>query len=157
MDTTVLREQLKRHEGTGPMRAGRHLPYLDCCGKPWRQCRCLDKGRLTIGYGRNIEDVGISADEATLLLEHDIDAVVVDLTTGFTWFASLNAARKAAIANMRFQLGPAGFRGFKATIAALARGDFATATRQILASKYGTVDAPARAAELAHMVETGQV
>ncbi|HAC30701.1 MAG TPA: lysozyme, partial [Marinobacter hydrocarbonoclasticus] len=55
MDRNLLKTQLKRHEGL------RLKPYLDTASSP----------RLTIGYGRNLEDVGISRDEADFMLDND--------------------------------------------------------------------------------------
>ena len=51
----------KRHEGTGPMQNGRLMPYHDSVGK------------LTIGYGRNIEDTGVTPEEALYLLQNDLE------------------------------------------------------------------------------------
>lgn len=48
----TIQHQLIRHEGE------RLKPYMDCCGKSWRDCQCIDKGKLTIGVGRNLADVG---------------------------------------------------------------------------------------------------
>jgi lysozyme len=36
-------------------------------------------GKLTIGYGRNLDDRGISEDEAGFMLDNDIDLVVAEL------------------------------------------------------------------------------
>ena len=51
---TELIEQLKRHEGI------KLTPY-----------KCTSD-KLTIGVGRNLEDVGISEQEAEMLLQNDI-------------------------------------------------------------------------------------
>ena len=59
MNDEVLQEVrplIARHEGL------RLTPY-HCTG-----------GKLTIGYGRNLDDVGISRSEAEILREHDIQA-----------------------------------------------------------------------------------
>ena len=50
---------LKRHEGL------RLKPYQDTIGK------------LTIGYGRNLDDRGISKEEAEYLLRNDISRVKI--------------------------------------------------------------------------------
>ena len=100
-----LRAQLLLHEGL------RRFPYVDTVGK------------LTIGVGRNITDVGISETEAMYLLVNDIDACIRDLAT-FTWFPELDPIRQRVLVDMRFNLGPSRFRGFKNTLVAVARGDF---------------------------------
>lgn len=128
-------EQLIRHEGL------RLFPYRDSVGK------------LTIGVGRNLTDVGISRDEALTLLAADVVEASNDLAS-FPWFRSLSEARRRALIDMRFNLGATGFRGFRATLAALASGDYAKAAAQMRHSKwYGQVGR--RGEALARMVETG--
>ena len=130
-------------EGSGPMRQGRHFPYK-CPADKW-----------TIGYGRNIEDVGISSEEARDLLDHDILACLSDLSS-FAWFAGLDPVRQRALCDMRFQLGTQGFRGFSKMIAALVLGDFVAAAEQARDSKWAREDSPARAATIAAMLDTGR-
>ena len=54
MDLRIVTEQIIRHEGF------RNKPY-----------KCT-ANKLTIGYGRNIEDNGITKTEASVLLKNDI-------------------------------------------------------------------------------------
>lgn len=131
-----LRLQIEAHEGY------RAKPY-----------RC-SANKLTIGYGRNIEDVGIDRDEARYLLERDINRCLADLSQ-FQWFYKLNPIRQRAIVDMRFQLGPGKFRGFTTMLEALARADYAAAATAALDSKWAQLDTPARAAEIAEMLRTG--
>jgi len=56
-------DMIKRHEGERKNSAGRHIPY-----------RC-PANKLTIGWGRNIEERGISNAEAVMLAENDIAPV----------------------------------------------------------------------------------
>lgn len=135
-DREKLKLQLMRHEGI------RLKPYLDTVGK-W-----------TIGVGRNLSDVGISHDEAQFLLENDIDACVRDCAT-FPWFADLDPVRQRVIVDMRFNLGPSKLRGFTNTLAAVGRGDYAQATRGMLASKWAK-QVKGRAVRLAEMMRTGK-
>jgi lysozyme len=127
-ERNALREQLMLNEGYRP--------------KPYR----CSAGKLTIGHGRNLEDVGIDSDEARYLLDKDITRCIADLST-FPWFEGLDAGRTRALLDMRFQLGPSGFRGFKKMIAALERNDFATAAREAADSKWASSDSPRRAAK----------
>ncbi|HEX7796067.1 MAG TPA: glycoside hydrolase family protein [Vicinamibacterales bacterium] len=87
-------------------------------------------GVPTIGVGRNVRDKGLSSDEAFLLLDHDIDESVHDLTS-FAWFPNLSAVRQRVIVNMRFNLGPIRFREFKTMIHCLAIGDIDGAANEI--------------------------
>lgn len=137
-----LTEMLKRHEGTGPVRNGRMMPYRD------------SEGLLTIGYGRCIERVGISMVEGEVLLEHDIRRAQSDCLRSFPWFSSLNEARQAVVVSMVFNLGLAGFRGFRKTIALLERGDYFAAADEMLDSKWAR-QVGFRADELAEIMRSG--
>ena len=136
-DRAALREQLALHEGYRP--------------KPYR----CTAGKLTIGHGRNLDDVGIDGDEARYLLEKDITRCLADLAE-FHWFHQLDAVRQRALIDMRFQLGPAGFRGFRKMIAALERRDFDTAAIQAADSKWASRDTPRRAAKVIQMLKSGE-
>lgn len=130
-----LIDQLVLHEGL------RLKPYTDTVGK------------LTIGVGRNLTDVGISEEEAHVLLDHDLDQCVADLAT-FDWFHRLDAIRQRVLIDMRFNLGPSRFRAFKQTLAAVASGDYVKASDSMLKSKWSQ-QVGQRARTLARMMATG--
>lgn len=111
-------EQLKLDEGK--------------CLKPY-QCSA---NKMTIGYGRNIEDNGITEEEADYLLMNDIKRVQKELRANFEWFNMLNASRQGALINMCFNLGITRLLGFKKMIAALEIGDYQEAANQMLDSKW---------------------
>lgn len=117
-DPATLRADLVRDEGI------RLKPY-----------RCT-AGKLTIGVGRNLDDVGISEDEAYLLLDHDIAACVADLDRALPWWGTLSEARQRALLNMRFNLGLSRLLGFKQMLTALQQGDYQTAAAQALDSQW---------------------
>lgn len=132
---TSLRDMIMAHEGL------KLKPY-----------RCT-KGKLTIGYGRNLEDVGITREEAEILLDHDI-AKARRQAEGFAWFASLSPNRQNVVVSMIFNLGLDGFWGFKKIIEALERGNFVRAAVEMLSSKWaGQVGRRAR--ELAELMRRG--
>lgn len=110
-------------------------------------------GVTTIGVGRNLDDVGLSEDEIDYLLSNDIERVEKDLQS-FPWWHGLDPVRQVALANLRFQLGPGRFRGFKKMIAALQRGDYEKASYHLLDSKYAT-QTPNRAKRIAHKLRFG--
>ena len=93
-------------------------------------------GKMTIGYGRNIEDNGISEEEADYLLMNDIKRVQKELRANFEWFGLLSTARQGALINMCFNLGITRLLGFKKMIAALEMGDYQEAANQMLDSKW---------------------
>ncbi len=112
-----IREQLIKHEGL------RLKPYKDSLGI------------YTIGVGRNLDDVGISEDEALYLLDNDI-ANVEEQCSHFAWFSDLSLIRKQVIIDMVFNLGLTRFLKFKKTISYLSIGDFKSAAKEMLDSKW---------------------
>jgi lysozyme len=125
---------LKRHEGF------RNFPYEDTVGK------------LTIGFGRNLEDVGISKKEAEILLINDINKAIEDLISVLPESTTYGNSRFNALADMMFNLGKTKFRGFKKMIAALQSRDFKKAAEEMMDSKWAK-QVGYRAKELARMVE----
>lgn len=105
----IATEMLKMHEGL------RLKPY-----------RCTG-GRLTIGYGRNIEDRGISIWEAEYLLKEDIKLSETYLKNIFPKFYSFSDNRKAALIDMIFNLGVLRFKAFTNMIKAINQDDWEAA------------------------------
>jgi lysozyme len=95
----TLRDALKRDEGF------RAYPYLDCCGRRWRECRCPIRGKLTIGYGRNLDDVPLSPEEGGVLLDTDIARATGGVHGMLPWSQALDPARHDALVNIAFNLG----------------------------------------------------
>ena len=136
-DRERLLEQLRADEGFG-----RH-PYRDTVGK------------LTIGYGRNLDDVGLSEAEARFLLDNDITVAVDAVFTRLPWHVHLNAARRAVLYAMAFNLGIGGVLKFRKMLAAAEASDCVGAAREMLDSKWaGQVGDRAR--RLAEQMETGR-
>ncbi len=103
--------------------------------KPYR----CPAGKLTIGIGRNLEDKGISENEALYLLNNDISACIADLQKLFTdaeSFENLPENVQAVLVDMHFNLGAAGFRNFKKMIKAVKENDFAQAALEMQDSKW---------------------
>lgn len=115
--------------------------------------RC-SAGKLTIGYGTNLDD-GLDDAEAMFLLEHRALRAELDCRQTFPWFATLDARRQGVLIQLRYQLGLAGLLGFRQMLAAIAAGDFVTAAADLLDSKLARVDAPARAQRLAAALRRG--
>jgi lysozyme len=107
------------------------------------------KGIWTIGVGRNLQDVGLTKDEALYLLDNDIKRIVNDCLQEFPWFSELSENRQYAIIDIVFNCGLAGFKQFKRCIAAIERDDWASAAMEIMDSAL----APQRAADLAMMMK----
>ena len=92
-------------------------------------------GKLTIGVGRNLEDKGITKNEALFLLQNDIAECRNDLRN-FWWFKNLDPIRQKVLIDMRLNLGATGFRQFKKMIACLEVGDYAGASDQMMDSRW---------------------
>lgn len=137
-----LIEMLKRDEGTGPIENGRFLPY-----------RC-SAGYMTIGYGRNIEERGISSDEAELLLSDDVASVIKECHQ-FDWYAALDEVRQVVVCNMVYNIGINRFKGFKKTIGYIKHKKYDEAAIEMLDSKWASQVGP-RATRLSNMMKTGE-
>jgi lysozyme len=152
MDATsfeLLKQELQRDEA----KLGK--PAL----KPYRD----SVGKLTIGYGRNLDDVGIMPFEADDLLEHDIVACIGALSTRLApWFDKLDDVRQRALINMSF-MGVDKLLGFVRMLEALRNaartGDqrfYDLAADELMDSKYAR-QVGQRAVRLAHMIRKGTV
>lgn len=100
--------------------------------KPYRDT----VGKLTIGVGRNLDDVGISEAEAATLLESDIARTAKALDLNLPWWITLSEERQRVMLNMAFNMGIRGLLGFKNTLAAIQAGKFEDAANGMLASKW---------------------
>lgn len=126
---------LQRHEGL------RLKPY---------ECTA---GKLSIGYGRNLDDMGISEVEAMAMLRNDIEQCYRELEI-FSWFSDLDQVRQEALVDMLFNLGLPTFLEFKKTLKYVAEHRWSMASAEMLNSKWAR-QVGNRAEELAYMIETG--
>ena len=111
-------ERVKKHEGL----------RLKCY-------RCT-AGKLTIGYGRNLDDVGISKEEAEVLLESDVKVAEQELINACPWVASISRRRFYVLVEMVFNLGIARFKQFKNMLTACQNGEWNKAAEQALDSAW---------------------
>ena len=137
MNTEALTAELIRDEGI------RLKPYRD------------SRGKLSIGAGRNLDDEGITRDEAMFLLHNDILAHLEDLDRRLPWWRRLDEVRQRVLANMCFNLGIERLLGFKRMLAALERGDYETAAFEMADSDWDR-EVKARADRLEEMMRTGR-
>lgn len=112
--------------------------------------------KLSIGVGRNLEDVGISETEALMLLKNDIKRVCLETERAFPWLSKLGPARQMVILSMAFNMGIEKLLEFKHMIAALQAGDYTKASDQMLASVWAS-QVKKRAVELAVMMKLGEL
>lgn len=121
----------------------RKFPYKDSVGK------------LTIGYGHNLDDKGVTKEQAEWLLRDDL-AEVVDVMADVSWFRELDCVRQYVVLNMAFNLGVPKFYQFKKTIEAIRKGDWNVAADEMLDSKWAT-QVGGRAYRLAEAMRTGEL
>lgn len=127
---------VRRHEGF------RAKPYRDTTG------------HLSIGFGRNLDDVGITYEEATQLLQNDISRTSRALRYALPWVVKMDSVRAAALIDMAF-MGVGTLLTFKKFLAALQAGDYETAAKEMLDSLWAR-QVKGRAVELAAMIRTGE-
>ena len=135
-DRRELRASVMRHEGL------RLTPYHDTVGK------------ITIGYGRNLADVGITRAEASTLLDHDLERAELDARKALPWVDQLNGVRQAVVIEMCFNLGLTRLLGFKNTLRAMQAGRYEQAAAGMLNSKWAQ-QVGHRAQTLARQMRTG--
>lgn len=135
-NTDDLVEQLIEHEGMELM------PY-----------RCTAE-KLTIGVGRNIEDRGISEDEARYLLANDIAIVEEEILKRQPMVATLDSVRQRVLVDMAFNLGMPTLMKFQNMWDAIEEEDWDEAAAQMLDSRWAR-QVGRRAERLADAMRTG--
>lgn len=133
-DVTIvaLKSDLRRDEGE------KLFPYVDTAGK------------ITIGIGHNLTDLGITTEESAIILQDDVMRVAIRCGK-FSWFPKLSSIRQRVVLNMVFNLGLSGFLEFKETIACIGTEDYAGAAKNMENSQWAT-QVGARATRLIYMM-----
>jgi lysozyme len=116
--------QLILHEGTGPVKRGRLMPYTDTTG------------HLTVGYGRNLDANGVRESEARLMLSNDLTDAIDECRAKFPWYDALDPVRQAVVAELLFNMGYPTLAKFTNTLAAIERGDWLAAGEGLRKSKW---------------------
>ena len=138
-----LNELLIRHEGL------RLKPYKDSVGL------------LTVGVGRNLDEVGLTKEEALLLLQNDIERVRCELNRALPWWIKLGEVREAVMISLGFNLGvltppdKAKLLTFKTTLGLIENGQYAQAADRLLTLPWAA-QVGKRAYDLTEMLRTGQ-
>ena len=136
MDRGMLTTDLVRDEGM------RLNPYTDTVGK------------VTIGVGRNLDDVGISEAEALRMLDADIDRSTAELKRNLPWLFERPEPVQRALVNMCFNLGWPRLSGFRNMLAALEAEDYPRAAAEALDSRWAR-QVGARAGRIAALIREG--
>ena len=106
--------------------------------KPYR----CSAGKLTIGYGRNLEDVGITKDEANLLFINDYynakNSLKTLLVANGIKYEDLHKDVLFALTDMMFNLGYDRMSKFKKLLYELKKGSYEGVAREMKNSKWYT-------------------
>jgi len=135
MQIERLKDQLKIHEGV--------------VLKPYK----CSANKLTLGIGRNIEDNGISMEEAESMLANDIDDCIVDLKRNIGFFDDLPETIQEVMVNLCFNIGINKLLNFKKTIGLLRDSKYLEAANEILDSKWSK-QVGQRSHDLADMIRS---
>ena len=108
--------------------------FEGCHLKPYK----CPAGKLTIGYGRNLDDVGISQAEADMMFERDFAKAEADVRDICKEFGinvdDLIEQRFYVLTDMCFNLGYGGLKKFKGMLTALKNGLYDDAANAMLDS-----------------------
>jgi lysozyme len=135
MDNDILTKDLIADEGL------RLKPYRDTVGK------------LTIGIGRNLDDEGITKEEALYLLNNDIQRIKGQLAP-LQNFSQLSETRQRVLTEMAFNMGFGGLMAFKRMWQAIQAKDWDGAANAMLDSLWAK-EVGQRAIRLATCMRTG--
>ena len=112
--------------------------------------------KTTIGVGRNLQDVGITKDEAKYLLQNDIDRILKEVEH-WSFLEKLNEPRQAVILDMVFNMGVTRFNAntWVKTFAAIQNEEWEKASNEMLDSKWAK-QVGQRAIRLSQMMRKGE-
>ena len=128
----MLKDLLKRQEGFS------RFPYNDV-------------NDTSIGFGRNLSQIGLSEEEAEFLLDNDIERVKKELSR-FDFFEDLNSTRQIALISMGYNLGISRLSRFTKMINFLESGQWAKAAAEIYPNSLYAEQVPNRAFEISELI-----
>lgn len=108
------------------------------------------EGKLTIGYGLNL-DVGITEEEAAMLLGMRLDYLVKTMETRLAMYDALPPVAVQVLVMMAYQIGVSGVFKFKKTLKYMLEGEWKEAADEMLDSKWAR-QTPARAQRMSDLV-----
>ena len=127
-----LIDSIKKHEGFSPV-------VYKCTA-----------GYDTIGYGKRINYLKVTEEQAEEWLKEDLDHLKYVLADKYEWFLPAPQEVRDIVIEMSYQLGVKSFSRFRKTIFLLANKDYRAASTEMLDSKWARDDTPARALELSN-------
>jgi lysozyme len=112
-------------------------------------------GTVSIGVGRNLDDVGLSDEEIMYLLNNDIIRCDKELINCFPWYSRLSRVRQEVMLMLCFNLGLTRLRKFVKALSCMESGEFSLAADHFLDSKWAK-QVGNRAVELTEMLITNR-
>lgn len=110
-------------------------------------------GKVTIGYGFNLDDWPLTPAECLPILKSRADKVKADLANRIGAFYRLPEAAQDVLINMAYQMGVGGLMGFKRFLRALEAGKFEDAYHEMMQSQWAQ-QTPNRARRLADIIRS---
>lgn len=141
MDIEKTKKLIRIHEGY------REFPYDDKTSN-------RVQGKVTIGYGRNLNDKGVNQNEAELMLDNDLSYLITQLPKRISFFGKLDDVRQAILCDMAYNIGINGLLGFNNMLDSIEKADYADAAFEIFESKLHNEE-PLRTADLIGMMRSG--
>ena len=92
--------------------------------------------KLTIGYGRNLEDTGISRQEAEFMLFYDVIRIMDELNKRVNLWVSQPVVVKIVLIQMAYQMGVSGLLSFKKFLKALNEQNYELAVLEMFDSRW---------------------
>ena len=92
-------------------------------------------GVRTVGFGRNLDDRGISREEAEMLLLNDLETSTKEAKK-LEFYENLTSNRQDVIVEMIFNLGLTRFKKFKKTIGYINQANHSAAADEMLNSAW---------------------
>ena len=137
-----ISNMIKRHEGAVVNSRKQYILY-----------KC-PAGKLTIGWGHNIEDNGLPEHVVQVLLEHDIINAEKDLDLIFDNWRRFAKGRRLGLTSMMFNLGHAKFRKFRKMIKAIRDKKWEEAADEAMLSLWSK-QVKSRAEEISSLFRSG--
>ena len=111
-------------------------------------------GKWTVGYGRNLEDKGITEQEALFLLHNDIAECAQACQKNFAFFENLSQMRQGVLIEMVYNMGFSKVKEFKKMLLALQGYDYERAAQEMLDSVWAR-QVKSRAKKLSMIMKRG--
>ena len=112
------------------------------------------EGNPTFGIGHALNKTPLTPEQARIICGWDVDAKTPALYAALPWLSGLSEPRQRAVADMAFNLGVAGLRGFTTFLSLLKAGRYAEAADDLKATKWDS-QVRARAARIEAKIREG--